>query len=132
MARTSTGGAPPTPLKREGGLAGGRLTRGGSLIKKSDCGACTCDILMAQHRSILNYRSGERTLGVRRASFDRSRRTRETNDFPRGGYPSRGGDGVIVGWVQPTGLAVFPAGCTHPTNLNMTREPRKRTLLTFP
>ena len=40
-----------------GGLVGGRAAhaRGGSSTK-SDCGACTCDILMAPHRSIVNYR----------------------------------------------------------------------------
>ena len=36
--------------------------------QKSDCGACTCDILMAQHRGIV-YRGGGHTLRVRRASF---------------------------------------------------------------
>ena len=31
-------------------------------------------------------------------------------------YTSHGDDGVIVGWVQPTGLTPFAVGCTHPTN----------------
>jgi len=31
-------------------------------------------------------------------------------------YTSHGNDGVIVGWVQPTGRTRVAVGCTHPTN----------------
>ena len=72
---------------------------------------------MSPHRGIVIYRGEGRTLGVRRASFDCSGQTRrDDKPLASGDYPSRGGDGVILGWVQPTGLAVFPVGCTRPTN----------------
>jgi hypothetical protein len=32
------------------------------------------------------------------------------------GLASDDDDGVIVGWVQPTGYTPFSVGCTHPTN----------------
>ena len=76
---------PPCPnLKKGGGLSSGRAAHARRIVdqKKIDCGACTCDILVSLHRSIIIYRGEGRTLGVRRALFDCSRRTRETtNDF---------------------------------------------------
>ena len=56
---------------------------------------------------------------------------RGPDQFPRNSYPyklkmnvvtkkqhytARGGDRVIVAWVQPTGITSFTVGCTDPTN----------------
>ena len=46
-----------------------------------------------------------------------------------GCYTSRGSDGVIVGWVQPTALTPFPMGCTHPTNDSPAPSPKSSAIL---
>ena len=84
MAVATEGRAPPCPPSSSCGpqlsFARGSLWAGGSRAadrsSKSDCGVCTCDILLAQHRGIVNYRGRGRTLGVRRASFVRNGRGR--------------------------------------------------------
>ena len=55
---------PPCPnLKKGGGLSSGRAAHARRIVdqKKIDCGACTCDILVSLHRSIIIYRGEGRT-----------------------------------------------------------------------